>query len=811
MGPGKLALLSLVLLLTSVQPAAALTGSVQLISPGDGVLTNKTNTTLPFTFMFTDPHNVTANCSLNLSGKRYGPVPATNNTQKQIFSASEFKEGANVWNITCVNGTAIASETRTLLADRVAPVVTIPPSGVPVSMKYVNLLSTANYTDGQAESANCSFLVNDTVMKTKVFQNLTVDIFTVHVSDGFYKIEVSCTDSAGNTGYSNVLFANKTSPLPMKINSPQNTTYESGDGMVLNFEHFIESLPYMYYIIDGVYVYVSLGNKTIDVGTYGSHSLTIVLTDISFGNQSSTIHFTIEEPEGPPSGLTAIDFLSPSTDTINRNFLTVNVSTDFGAEWCKLSTDGGSNVTMTNVTDKSWYYSLTGLSEGEHKLVVWCSGSGVLIKEEESFRVVVAGFNIDIETPLNRTYWGTDSFTILVHTTLDSQLCEFFLNSYGPVSMNKYDSRMWYYNMSGTGEGTYKLIVGCYDSSGFYNSSSVSFTLRSDECESNWTGICTESQYCANSKCVDLDCGGCSYAEGHECKAHECCSDDDCLSAQACVSNKCEGVPCDCGVIEGHECIEYGCCSNFDCEINEKCDTKNHTCVKKALTIIMPGSVRAGEEFTISLVDEDMKPVPDAKIKVEYKSGVTESLTTDDLGSVYLVPKESGPIIVMADLAGYDRETITADVIPGIDTTALLLLLVLAAGGLTGFFYWKQMPPLTLSKDVKGQEVLLKVKNRSGEYIDNVLIYDTVPRGAFISCGVNPRVEDFGNETHLSWFAALNGGEEIMINYQAVQTSDSFSVRVGDDEYQSGFGPVKIMMMLLGRLHREKAETPPLE
>ena len=70
------------------------------------------------------------------------------------------------------------------------------------------------------------------------------------------------------------------------------------------------------------------------------------------------------------------------------------------------------------------------------------------------------------------------------------------------------------------------------------------------------------------------------------------------------------------------------------------------------------------------------------------------------------------------------------------------------------------------------------MKNRSKEYLDNVIISDRVPARAFISCSVTPRIETFGNEEHLTWFAALNPGEEVIINYQATKTSDKFSIRI---------------------------------
>jgi len=247
--------------------------------------------------------------------------------------------------------------------------------------------------------------------------------------------------------------------------------------------------------------------------------------------------------------------------------------------------------------------------------------------------------------------------------------------------------------------------------------------------------------------------------------------------------------------------------------MNEQCDTETHKCVKKLLNLSVPESIVAGEQFTVRLLDNNMNPVPGAKIRIEYKSGISESFTTDEQGAVSLVAKESGPVTIKADVIGYDRKVVIANVTPGFDPTAIVLLVIILGGAGTGFFYWKQMPPVALKKEIQGQSVVLKVKNRSGEYMENVVISDTVPKGAFISCGLMPRIEDMGSETALTWFAALNDEEEIVINYQAAQTSDSFLVRIGNDEYQSGHGVMGIFKDIINsvteKVHLGKSEVPP--
>ncbi len=796
MGQVKFFLFLSLLLTVTAGTAHALDGDVTLLYPDDSAWTNETNAEIGFGFMLIGD-KADADCTLNVNGNFYGPYLSENESGSEIFADDDFLEGANSWNITCENGTLLASETRTLNADRTAPSVTAtwPDSGYSTTPGTVDF--TFSYTDSYSGSADCRLETNDTESDSGTFNNDTSSSFGVSLDSGSYEWFIACTDSSGNTGVTakRTLEIGTTAVFSADITSPENTTYEPGD-IDLTFTTS-ESADWVGYSLDGADNVTITGSDIVNVDE-GAHTIVLYANDSSGSMASDTVHFTAETEESTSSN--DIDFVSPSEETYDRNYLTVNITTDDDVYWCGLSLDGGENKSMSNVSLTSWYYSLTSLGEGSHDVEVWCNDSEGWITESETFRVVISGFNINVVSPKSETYWGTDSFDVLVELNIDAFMCEFHLDSEGPALLKNYNSRAWYYNMSDVGSGTHTLIVRCNDSAGYYNSTTVPFEIDARECESNTIGVCTGSQECISNECKDIECSGCAYAEDHMCKLHECCTDDECIGVQKCVSNKCESVDCECGTIQNHTCIEYECCSNFDCDANEECNAETHSCTKMSLNLIVPESVNAGQEFTVSLYDSDYAPMEGAKIKVEYMSGVTESLTTNEQGKVMLVAKESGPVSIIADVAGYDRVTVIRDVVPGVDLTAVIIFVVLLLGGVSGFFYWKQLPPLSLRKIVKGQEVVLKVKNRSGEYIDSALILDSVPSGAFISCGLMPRVEQYGNEAHLSWFASLNAGEEITISYQAVQTSDKFMVRAGDDEYQSGSDILDIMQMLIEKL-----------
>ncbi|UCD03243.1 MAG: hypothetical protein JSV63_01230 [Candidatus Aenigmatarchaeota archaeon] len=738
-------------------------------------------------------------------------------------------EGHIAWYINCINGTNVSSSERRLTVDRTNPAITINLT----SYEIFNITVPAS----TSEIVNISLIRN--VISYNIFEELTqfvicniwsqgvsrdthtyfiTEAFSVRVvafysPDGVHDFYVTCRDNAGNVGTSETITINKTSPKPLKINSPANTTYDYRTNLALNFEYYSPTFPsaYMAYFFSELSGASSggniiTGNTTFTVPDDGNYELEIQFQDISLGIQNSTVYFSVDTTPSSNS----ITFEWPAGVIFSQSSVTVNISTDEDVGACLLSLDKGGNVSMSMTNNQSWYYSFIGLTEGLHELDVWCDDSGVWITENDSFRVLTTGFYIDIQQPLNKTYWNTDSFDVYVNTNLDVVDCELYLLFFGdssprgPFGMVEESSKVWSYNMTDVDEGSYSLTVGCTDTVGLYNSSTVQFTIREDECENNETGICTGAEQCVNSLCVDIICTGCTYADEHRCKPYECCSDDDCLETQKCVSEVCVEISCDCGYIEDNICFEYECCSNFDCGNNEECNTVTHECVQKNLTLLFPAAAIVGEEFRIVLVDQNNEPVEGAKIRIEYRSGIEESYTTDDAGVVTLIPKEAGQIIVKADLAGFDRKIATFDITPGIDIAAIILLILVAAAGLTGFFYWKTLPPLSLKKVVEGQNVLLRIKNRTDEYMDNVMILDSVPRGAFVTSGLMPRIEDMGNVSNLTWVATLSEDEEITINYQAVQTGENFFVRVGDDEYESGSAIVSILNRLLSKFKKEE-------
>ncbi len=634
--------------------ASALTGDVQLNSPANMSWTNKTNSTLPFVIRYTDPGNATADCVLymNTPWQPKGSVTAKNGTDTQVYASEAFKEGENVWGVTCTNGSGIGSGNYTFYADTGLPSVGLVSPSNASSVASGSVSFRFNYLDAVSPRASCSVYANQILRATNASVSNNVEtVITASLGAGSYSWYVGCVDLAGNSGKSTTFDVSVEMTIGLTIVSPQNKTYNYLQGIPLKYT--VSGAPaWTGYSLDGSANTTLTGNRTFNVGSEGQHLIELYANDSLGRTAYKSVHFTVYLDH-------QISFVSPAGN-YSRDWVLVNVSIDTDAIWCGLSLDGGGNVSMSNVSARSWLRNLTSLSSGTHEVDVWCNDSyGPWTTGKKTFSVTLGDVSMNLKSPENKTYWNTSKLDFRLTSISDMRTCEYYLNSEGPVLLNNYSSRDWYYNSTGLSGGSYELKVQCRNPNGFLNSTSVAFTIDPAQCESNVTGICTDAQQCVGGSCLDIGCIGCSYAANHKCQPYECCSNDDCLAEQECLSNACTTIACGCGNIQNHACIEYDCCSNFDCEADQRCDTSTHSCLGSVLKIEAPGTVYAGQTFTVKVTDKEGTALEGVTIEMMYPSDSVETLTTDDKGTVTAVAKETGSLAITARMSGYDAKTVT--------------------------------------------------------------------------------------------------------------------------------------------------------
>lgn len=114
--------------------------------------------------------------------------------------------------------------------------------------------------------------------------------------DGLHSIVVYASDLAGNIGASATVYFTKDTISPtISILSPQNTTYDVTE-VPLTFA-VSETTSWISYSLDGQANITITGNITLTGLPYGSHTLTVYITDKAGNNEiSETIYFIIAEP-----------------------------------------------------------------------------------------------------------------------------------------------------------------------------------------------------------------------------------------------------------------------------------------------------------------------------------------------------------------------------------------------------------------------------------------------------------------------------------------------------------------------------------
>jgi hypothetical protein len=159
--------------------------------------------------------------------------------------------------------------------------------------------------------------------------------------------------------------------------SPTNSTYTQTTiiaNVVLG-----ESVGNVWYNLDGNLTNVSMTNTsaviwvaTISNLSLGSHNIIFYAND-SFGNlgNSSFIYFSIENP----ADITAptITIVSPSDATYVSTAPFVNVTSDESLNWAGYRLNGGSLISMSNLSLTNWFTTLSLSQESINTLVIYAN------------------------------------------------------------------------------------------------------------------------------------------------------------------------------------------------------------------------------------------------------------------------------------------------------------------------------------------------------------------------------------------------------------------------------------------------------
>ena len=243
------------------------------------------------------------------------------------------------------------------------PIDTTPPTITITSPQETNYSTT---------DVALTFTIDESVLWTAYSlddeDNVTITGNTAlsDLSEGEHTIKIFATDTAGNTGSSNlVTFKVDTTPPTINLTSPEETTYSTAS-VFLEFT-INEETTWIGYSLDEEDNVTITGDSMLSGLSEGSHSIIVFATDYA-GNTgaSSTVQFTISIPPVDTT-LPTIKINSPQNSTYPPPTVDLNFNINEQASWIAYSLDGNDNVTISGNT------TISEMSEGLHNIVVFAT------------------------------------------------------------------------------------------------------------------------------------------------------------------------------------------------------------------------------------------------------------------------------------------------------------------------------------------------------------------------------------------------------------------------------------------------------
>lgn len=415
-------------------------------------------------------------------------------------------------------------------------------------------------------------------------------------------------------------------------------------------------------------------------------------------------------------------------------------------------------------------------------------------------------FNFTIQSPVNATYMKynlTSNLSLELRVTSDKNMswCNY---SFGNESRSLTQINPWTFQTLvdvSAFEGPYRAYFVCNSTGNLTYAAQVYFTLYPLR-ECNDHPECNDDQQCQANTCVILTCT-CGYPLNHACVAYACCLDSQCGNTEQCnlTTHTCQPVSCPCPEkISNHACnIETGyCCSDNQCTENETCS--DHECVERTLSMQLPESLSVGQNITVMVFDQDGLPAGNVKIVVEYPDAdppLMENYYTGSDGKAEIPILHWGRVEFALRKGGYYTGHSTAEVPEPLNFVFLLEVAVVigAAAGIAivVFRFLKKGGglsfggPLKLEKMISGNRVLLRIRNQTKKKLQDITIRDSVPRGAFLRCGIMPRIEPLdAMNSVLTWeILELEPREEVTIEYETRLANRGFSVLFNGKVYRA--------------------------
>jgi len=300
----------------------------------------------------------------------------------------------------------------------------------------------------------------------------TTDLTNINLQSRYFQYKVIFTTPDSSTTPSlnlvNLDYTILNTAPSLTLTSPQNTTYNFGQSISLNFsvsdsDNNLDSCWYNLNSGNNISL-TNCQNTTLNLNNDGNYLLNIYANDTRGLESTDSVTYTILNT--PPT----VSIISPQNGTtygynesLNLNFTSSDSEGNIDSCWYNLNNQ---NTTITNCQNTTF-----NVSEGEHTLTVFINDTlGKEASDSVTFNIQVGSPTITIHSPIN-TYLNYNSIQFnYTPTDIDLFSCELWGDFIGTFQSNQTDNSP----ISGQvnnfqltlPEGTYLWNIKCNDSLG---------------------------------------------------------------------------------------------------------------------------------------------------------------------------------------------------------------------------------------------------------------------------------------------------------------------------------------------------------
>ncbi|NLX46793.1 MAG: hypothetical protein GXY70_01275, partial [Euryarchaeota archaeon] len=295
---------------------------------------------------------------------------------------------------------------------------------------------------------------------------------TVALAEGSNHITVTMTDLSGNQAHATITLVQDITPPTLEITSPEEGAFTGGSVTVVwTGSDDISGISHYNISIDGGAWMTATSPYAFNGLAQGDHVIIVKAFDLVGNNASASVNMTVDAT--PPN----VEVLSPMGGYVNTTgSITITWTgndTDSGIDHYEVSWEGMNPVSVSNAT---FTYTFTGLSDGSHLLTVVAVDKVGLTSQDQVAVVVDTGPpSLTITYPAEGGYAANSDVTVTWSgSDAGTGIAYYIASIEGLEPFNTTGSSCTFNDLA---DGTYTVLVSAYDRLGNYRDVTVTFTV----------------------------------------------------------------------------------------------------------------------------------------------------------------------------------------------------------------------------------------------------------------------------------------------------------------------------------------------